>query len=81
MPFQPAKFNMPAQLTAQTGLGRPGGMASRGSSPVSPTPGSKFAGMENAMLKQLKPNPKLLAKGKATRQFKTKASGKNSGQT
>jgi hypothetical protein len=71
------KPNMMAQLQSQVGLGRPGGIASRGSSPVGSTPGGKFSAMENAMLKKLKPNPAKLAMGKKTRQFKTVAAEEN----
>lgn len=64
-----------AQLTSQTGLGRPGGAASRGSSPkVNQGVGSGFAAMENALLKTKKPDPKKLAKG-GGKQFKTQAGG------
>jgi hypothetical protein len=71
--------NIMSQLRGQTGLGRPGGMASSGSTPLSPNTGGRFAAMENAMLKQLKPKPKALAQGKSTRQFK-KGAGENTGQ-
>jgi len=74
------KPNIMAQLQAQVGLGRPGGAASRGSSPLASTPGGKFSGMENAMLKKMKPNPTKLAMGKKTKQFK-KDAGENFGQT
>lgn len=67
-----------AQLTKQTGLGRPGGAASRGSTPSVATPGRGFAAMENAMMKTLKPNVKKLAPTKG-RQVK-KAAAENFGQ-
>ena len=63
------KPNIMSQLQAQVGMGRIGGMASLGSTPVKTSPGAKFAGMENAMLKKLQPNPKKLAKGKKAKQF------------
>lgn len=64
------KPNILSQLQAQVGMGRTGGMASMGSTPVSTSPGAKFAGMENAMLKKLKPSPTKMAMGKKGKQFK-----------
>lgn len=66
----PQKPNIISQLTAQTGMDRLGGMASKAASPVPQSLGSKTAAMENAMLKRLKPKPKPLAMSKGGRQFK-----------
>ena len=76
MPFP----NVKAQLQTQTGLNRIGGAASRGSTPIAPDIGSKMTAMQNAMQKQLKPNPTKLSMGKKARQFK-KSPGENTGQT
>ncbi len=67
------KPNIMSQLQSQAGLGRIGGMASMGSKPPVTSPGSKFAGMENAMLKKLKPNPIKMTPGKKGKQFKKAA--------
>lgn len=70
------KPNIAAQLGSQMGMGRPGGMTSKVSTPVmGGTPGKGFAALENALLKGPKPNPKKLAKGKAGRQFFNQAAG------
>ncbi len=69
------KPNIVSQLQSQVGLGRVGGMASMGSKPPVTSPGSKFAGMENAMLKKLKPDATKMAMGKK----KAKQFSKNSG--
>jgi len=68
------KPSIVSQLQSQVGMGRMGGMASRGSAPPVTSPGSKFAGMENAMLKKLKPDPIKIAMGKKkAKQFKKAA--------
>ena len=66
-----------AQLTAQTGLGRQGGISSKMSKPpvMKGTPGAGFAAMENALLKGPKPDPAAMSGGGAGRQFFTKAAG------
>ncbi|SRR5216684_5018580 len=70
------KPNIPTQLASQMGMGRPGGMMSKASRPVmGGSPGKGFAALESALLKGPKPNPKSVAKGKAGRQFFTKAAG------
>ena len=74
------KPNIMTQLSAQSGLGRPGGMMSKASTPVPASTGRGFAAMENAMSKQLAPNPTKMTKGMKTRQFK-KGAGENTGQT
>ncbi len=67
------KPNIMSQLQAQVGLSRLGGAASLGSTPVSTSPGAKFSGMENAMLKKLKPNPVKMTPGKKGKQYKKQA--------
>jgi hypothetical protein len=57
------KPKVSSQLMGQTGMGRPGGSSSRGSSRVKGSQGSGFAAMANALLKGPKPNPKQLAPG------------------
>jgi len=74
------KPNIVSQLQSQVGMGRMGGMASLGSKPPVTSPGSKFAGMENAMLKKLKPDPIKMASGaKKAKQF-NKPKSINAGQ-
>lgn len=72
------KPNVAAQLMSQTGMGRPGGMASRGSASVSKGKGGGFAAMEQALLKSGVKNTaqaKKVTAGSPARQFNTKASG------
>lgn len=66
----------PMELFKPSGMGRAGGMTSKGSmpNPMAASTGGKFAAMENALLKTPKPNPKKLAKG-GGKQFKTQAGG------
>lgn len=75
------KPKVSAQLMSQTGLGRPGAMASRGSKPVQSSKGSKFAALQNALLKRGVQTPSLAKKvsaGKPGRQFFVKAAGGDS---
>lgn len=67
------KPSIMSQLQSQVGLSRLGGMAARGSTPVSTSPGAKFAGMENAMLKKLKPDAVKMSPGKKGKQYKKAA--------
>lgn len=72
------KPSVSSQLMSQTGMGRPGGMASRGAQPKVSSRGSGFAAMENALLKGGIKTPvqaKKAAGGGPGRQFGTKASG------
>ena len=72
----PVKANIVSQLENQSGLGRQGGAASKGSVPnIMKGTGSGFAAMENTLLKGVAPDPKSLAGGGSGRQFYTKASG------
>jgi hypothetical protein len=65
-----------AQLMKASGLSRPGGMASRGSTSVPASKGKGFASMENMLLKSKKPNPKALsANPKPGRQYSTSVAG------
>ena len=67
--------NISSQLKSQTGMGRQGGMASRGSTPVPASKGSSFAAMQS-MLNQLKrPDPVKMTLGKPSRQFVKLAAG------
>jgi len=69
------KPSVSSQLTSQTGMGRPGGMASRGSTRVKGDQGSGLAAMQNMLLKLKRPNPKQLAPGSRGPQFSTQAGG------
>jgi hypothetical protein len=68
---------MRSQLSKQTGMGRPGAAASKGSTPVRTSVGKAFASMEAAMLTTDRPNPKALAP-KDSPHFRTQAAGYNS---
>lgn len=88
MAFKPKTF----QLSKQTGMGRPGGMASMGSKPpvMRGSKGANFSAMENTLLKGSAPNPTSLSgigggigtgTGQASgRQFYTNATGADLGQ-
>lgn len=65
--------NMTSQLMTQQGMGRPGGSASRGSTPVPSSVGSGFAALEAGLLKKKKPPVKKLAPGSTARQFQKTA--------
>jgi hypothetical protein len=69
------KPKVSSQLMGQTGMARPGGMASRGSQSAMSSKGSGFAAMENMLLKLKRPNPKQLAPGSRGPQFSTQAGG------
>lgn len=74
------KPSVSSQLMSQTGMGRPGGTASRGSSPAVKSKGSGFAAMENALLKSGVKTPaqaKRVTGGGPGRQFGTVAAGGN----
>ena len=73
----PVKPNVAAQLNMQTGLGRPGGMMSKASSPnvMQSTKGAKFSAMQNSLIKGLTPDPKSMSGGNSGRQFYTQATG------
>ena len=65
-----------SQLDTQTGLGRQGGSASKGSTPnIMKGAGSSFAAMENTLLKGAAPDPKALSGGGSGRQFYTQSTG------
>lgn len=67
-----------SQLTNNSGMGRLGGAASRGSTPVRGSQGSSFAAMEGGLLKSGVKTPaqaKKVTGGGAGRQFGTKAAG------
>lgn len=69
-----------AQLSSQTGMGRPGGAASRGSTTAPGGKGKGWASMENALLKSKQPSPKgLAAQKKPARQYFTDVAGSPSG--
>jgi len=69
------KPKVSSQLMGQDGMGRPGGMSSRGSTKVQGSKGSSLAAMENMLLKLKRPNPKQLAPGSRGPQFNTLAGG------
>lgn len=72
------KPNVSSQLMSQTGMGRPGGAASRGVKPAVKSKGSGFAAMENALLKSGVKTPvqaKKVTAGPPARHFNTQASG------
>jgi hypothetical protein len=69
------KPTVSSQLMGQTGMGRPGGSSSRGSTRVKGDQGSGLAAMENMLLKLKRPNPKQLAPGSRGPQFSTQAGG------
>jgi hypothetical protein len=69
------KPKVSSQLMSQTGMGRPGAAASRGSTKVRGDKGSALAAMQNALLKGPRPNPKQLAPGSRGPQFSTQAGG------
>lgn len=74
------KPQVSAQLMSQTGMGRPGGAASRGSNSAPGGKGKGWASMENALLKKKQPNPKgLAAQKKPARQYFTNVSGGSGG--
>lgn len=62
-----------AQLQSQVGMGRMGGAASRGSTPVPNSTGRGFAAMENTLLKSMTPDVTKLAKTKGRHVKKTAA--------
>jgi hypothetical protein len=65
-----------AQLGSKAGLARLGGAASKGSKPIQGDKGSRFAAMENALLKAGGKSPKKLHNApKPGRHFFTQASG------
>lgn len=67
-----------SQLSSNSGMGRLGGAASRGSTPVRGSKGSAFASMEQGLLKNGIKNPgqaKRATGGGPGRQFGTKAAG------
>jgi len=74
------KPSVSSQLMSQTGMGRPGGAASRGSSSAPASKGKGWASMENALLKKKQPNPKgLAAQKKPARQYFTDVAGGSGG--
>ena len=78
MPLKPA---VASQLMSQMGLGRPGGAASRGSTPLKKEKGANFSALENALLKKGVKKPgdaKKVTAGQPGRQFFVKAAGGDS---
>ena len=76
MAFKP-RIN--SQFNSQSGLGRPGGAMSKGSTPgVMKGAGSSFAAMENTLIKGAAPDPKALSGGGSGRQFFTSTAGGDS---
>ena len=72
------KPSVSSQLMSQTGMGRPGGAASRATKTPVKSRGAGFAAMENALLKGGVKTPaqaKSVTGGGSSRQFNTKASG------
>lgn len=65
------KPNIAHQLLTQTGMGRPGGMASQTSTKVPATKGSGFVAMEAALLKAGKGKKTVGTPGKQFRKIAT----------
>jgi hypothetical protein len=77
----PLKPQVASQLMSQMGLGRTGGAASKGSTPVSKSKGANFSALENALLKKGVKKPadaKKVSGGGPGRQFFNQASGGDS---